>query len=366
MSTAGTAAFRPAAGGVPSARPAARESAWLPTAPCTPLACVEPAGPAVTAAPRALLRLTAVAVLVLTGIALSPLGGRIPAGLIARWCRWIVRAAGLRVRVTGAAPPAGGLLLVAPHVSWLDIPLLAAVRPARMLAKTEVRRWPVAGPLAALGGTLFIDRDLLRTLPDTVARIAGALREGQAVAVFPEGSTWCGRARGPFRRAVFQAALDAGVPVQPVRIRYRRTDGSASTVPAFVGDDTLVASLWRVASSRHLVAEVEVPGPIPPGRHPDRRRLARAAERAALPQPHGLQVRAPDLRHRPVPGPADHRRHPGGEPAPPGHVTARRAAVHGPREGAGVPARQRVADRFPAWAPGAGRDGPGTGPASPA
>ncbi|MFJ4974647.1 lysophospholipid acyltransferase family protein [Streptomyces coeruleorubidus] len=254
-------------------------SAWLPTAPCTPRACVEaPAGVTARAVPRAVLRVTGVVLLLLAGIVLSPLGARIPASMIRRWCRWIVRAAGVRVRITGAAAPTGGLLLVANHISWLDIPLLAAVRPARMLAKTEVRRWPVAGPLTARGGTLFIDRDRLRTLPDTVARIARALREGSAVAAFPEGSTWCGRAQGTFHRAVFQAALDAGVPVQPVRIRYRLTGGTTATVPAFVGDDTLLASLWRVATARGLVAEVEIRASIPPGTHCDRRSLAHSAQ----------------------------------------------------------------------------------------
>lgn len=256
--------------------------AWLPVAPCSPGACVEPPG-AAAAVPRAVLRLTAVAALLLTGIAvvLTPLGRRVPAVVVRCWCRWIVRAAGVRVRVTGTAAPAGGLLLVANHVSWLDIPLLAAVRPARMLAKGEIRRWPVAGPLVARGGVLFIERDRLRALPETVAVIARALRAGAAVAAFPEGSTWCGRAQGPFRRAVFQAALDAGVPVQPVRIRYRAGGRAVSTAPAFVGEDTLLASLWRVASAHGLTAEVEVRPAVPPGRHRDRRSLAEAAQPAA-------------------------------------------------------------------------------------
>ncbi|GHI03392.1 acyltransferase [Streptomyces cellostaticus] len=252
-------------------------SVWLPVAPCTPGACVEPAGSA-TAVPRAVLRLTAVALLVLAGILLSPLGGRIPAEWVRRWCRMVVRAIGVRVRVTGAAAPTGGLLLVANHVSWLDIPLLAAVRPARMIAKTEIRRWPVAGAVVARGGALFIERDRLRALPGTVARIAQALSQGAAVVAFPEGSTWCGRAHGRFHRAVFQAALDAGVPVQPVRLRYRQDEGGTSTAAAFVGEDTLLASLWRVAHARGLVAEVEVCPAIPPGAHRDRRALARAAQ----------------------------------------------------------------------------------------
>ncbi|WP_225635815.1 lysophospholipid acyltransferase family protein [Streptomyces solaniscabiei] len=272
-------------------------SAWLPAAPCTPGACVEPSR-AAGGVPRAVLRLTAVAVLLLAGcaVALSPLRGRLPAGLVRRWCRWIVRAAGVRLRVTGAAAPTGGLLLVANHVSWLDVPLLAAVRPARMLAKSEIRRWPVAGPLAARGGVLFIERDRLRALPDTVALVARALREGAAVAAFPEGSTWCGRAHGRFRRAVFQAALDAGVPVQPVRIRYRTGARTPSTVPAFVGEDVLLASLWRVVSARGLTAEVEVCPAVPPGRHPDRRSLADAAQSAyaaAGTGDHGHQGKAP-------------------------------------------------------------------------
>ena len=258
-------------------------SVWQPSAPCTPGACIE-ATRSVTAVPRAVLRMAAVVALVLTGVVLSPLGGRIPAELVKRWCRWIVRAAGVQVRITGTAAPTGGLLLVANHISWLDIPLLAAVRPARMLAKSDIRDWPVAGPLAARAGALFIDRNRLRALPDTVARIADALRSGQAVGVFPEGSTWCGRAQGSFRRAVFQAALDAHVPVQPVRLRYRIA-GTASTAPAFIGEDSLLASVWRVVMTRGLVAEVEVREAIPPDSHPDRRSLARAAQPESPPQP---------------------------------------------------------------------------------
>ncbi|MEU4000435.1 1-acyl-sn-glycerol-3-phosphate acyltransferase, partial [Streptomyces fungicidicus] len=113
--------------------------------------------------------------------------------------------------------------------------------------------------------------------------LATTLRGGAAVAVFPAGSTWCGRAQGRFRRAVFQAALDAGVPVQPVRIRYRGVRGTPATAPAFVGDDTLLASLWRVASARGVVAEVEVRDALPPGRHTDRRALSLAAQREAVP-----------------------------------------------------------------------------------
>ncbi|WP_078948137.1 1-acyl-sn-glycerol-3-phosphate acyltransferase [Streptomyces griseus] len=280
-------------------------SVWLPSAPCTPRACVEATGSA-AAIPRAVVRLAAVVALILVGVVLSPLGGRIPARAVRRWCRAVVRAAGVRVRISGGPVPGGGLLLVANHISWLDIPLLAAVRPARMLAKAEIRGWPVAGALAARGA-LFIDRDRLRALPETVACLARALRAGRAVAVFPEGSTWCGRAQGHFRRAVFQAALDAGVPVQPVRIRYRHTGGAASTAPAYVGDDSLLASVWRVVVARGLTAEVEVPPPLGTEHHTDRRTLALAAEARSLGRTRRTQAVAPDRLHPIVPGAAGHR-----------------------------------------------------------
>lgn len=252
-------------------------SVWLPSAPCTPGACVE-RNESVTAVPLAVLRLVAVTAVLLAGIVLLPVGRWIPAGAVRWWCRTVVRASGVRVRLSGATAPTGGVLLVANHISWLDIPLLAAVRPARMLAKSEIRQWPVAGWLTACSGALFIERDRLRALPDTVARIADALRGGAAVTVFPEGSTWCGRAQGHFRRAVFEAALDAGVAVQPVRLGYRVGQGEATTAPAFIGDDSLLSSVWRVVSARGLVAEVRVMEPVTPGSHADRRALAATAQ----------------------------------------------------------------------------------------
>lgn len=256
-------------------------SVWLPSAPCSPQACVE-ARATVAAVPRAVARFAVVVALVLLGVLVSFVGLPVPAGVVRRWCRWTARASGVRVRISGAAPPTGGLLLVANHVSWLDIPLLGAVRPARMLAKSDIRAWPVAGALLARSGVLFIERDRIRALPDTVARIAESLRGGAAVVAFPEGSTWCGRAQGRFRRAVFQAALDAGVPVQPVRVRYRFTEGGASTAPAYVGDDSLLASVWRVVSARGVVAEVDVRPVIGPDGHLDRRALAGAAQTAVI------------------------------------------------------------------------------------
>ncbi|MGW3559091.1 lysophospholipid acyltransferase family protein [Streptomyces sp. NPDC000963] len=268
---------------------------WLPTAPCTPGRCTahpddpgsgpDPGPGRATGLrpdaglPRAVARLTAGTGAVLLGLLLAPAAALLPPAarlaLVRLWARTVVRAFGVRVRYGGSPVATGPLLVVAHHVSWLDVPLLAAVLPARMVAKAEVRHWPVLGVLAALGGTLFIDRDRIRALPGTVRAMTGVLAGGGRVAVFPEGSTWCGRERGRFRPAAFQAALDADCAVQPVRIDYRPADAAA-----YVGDDPLGTSLWRVVTTRRLTAEVRLADPLPSGRHPDRRALAAAAQRA--------------------------------------------------------------------------------------
>jgi 1-acyl-sn-glycerol-3-phosphate acyltransferase len=261
-------------------------SAWLPSAPCTPQGCALHPGPAVGALITA-ARLLAGALTVAVGLLFLPvaalLGVRIRDRLTRRWARAVVRAFGVRIRIVGGkhgAPGPRGSLVVANHISWLDIPLIAAALPGRMLAKSEVRRWPVLGPLAAWGGTLFVERDRLRMLPATVREIAAALGGGSRVVAFPEGSTWCGRDQGPFRHAVFQAALDAGAAVQPVRITYLPTGAAA-----FVGDDPLLVSLWRVAAAGGLTAEIRLLPVIPAGSCPDRRSLARAAQSSLAAQP---------------------------------------------------------------------------------
>ncbi|MEU7072820.1 lysophospholipid acyltransferase family protein [Streptomyces narbonensis] len=263
-------------------------SPWLPTAPCTPARCAAHPDPdtghtaRAAGAALAAARLAAGIAAVLLGILCVPAARLLPTpvrlALVRYWVRAVVRAFGVRARLAGLPAPAGRpLLVVANHVSWLDIPLLAAVLPGRMVAKTEVRRWPVLGPLAVLGGTLFIDRDRLRALPGTVRAMAAVLAGGGRVIVFPEGSTWCGRAGGRFRPAAFQAALDGGADVQPVRIDYRPTDAAA-----YVGDDPLGASLWRLVATRGVTADVRLLEPITGARHPDRRSLAAAAQRAVV------------------------------------------------------------------------------------
>jgi 1-acyl-sn-glycerol-3-phosphate acyltransferase len=208
------------------------------------------------------------------------------------WTAAALVACGVRVRRSGPVVPAG-TLVVANHVSWLDVLALNAVAPVRMLAKREVRQWPVLGVMAACVGTVFLDRERLRALPDAVAGLAGALRAGTTIGVFAEGTTRCGRDLGTFRPAAFQAARDAGAPVVPVAVRYRSRGAALDATAAFIGDDTLADSLRRVLAAHGLVVDVVAcPAidarsvPSGPARADARRALARAsaaAIEAALP-----------------------------------------------------------------------------------
>ncbi|MFC5661633.1 lysophospholipid acyltransferase family protein [Kitasatospora misakiensis] len=266
-------------------------SVWLPTASCTPEACLTDPAPTV-ALPRRVLRLAGCLVVLTVGVALLPPARLLPRGprerLARCWARGLLGALGVAVRIVPGPAPAGrgGVLVVANHVSWLDIPLIAAARPGRSLAKTEVRDWPVLGRLLSRGGTVLLDRDRLRTLPATVAEVAAGLRAGDPVIVFPEGSTWCGRESGRFRPAFFEAAVRSGAAVQPVSIRYRLADGRPTSAPAFVGEDDLLTSLTRVVAVRGLVAELSFRPPVPappvdPARPwAARKELARAAQGA--------------------------------------------------------------------------------------
>jgi 1-acyl-sn-glycerol-3-phosphate acyltransferase len=218
-----------------------------------------------------------VAVLVVAAAAVCVLPMMKPsrrARVVRTLARTVLRCMGISHRTTGRLPKRAALL-AANHVSWLDILVLLAHAPARILAKREVAGWVVVGALARSIGTVFIDRARPRTLPGTVAEVAEALRQGAVVAVFPEGTTWCGRSSGPFRPAMFQAAIDAGVLVSPVTLRFF-AESTPTTVAAFLGDDTVFASFRRVVATRGVSVCLTAHPALHPGIGASRRALARA------------------------------------------------------------------------------------------
>ena len=193
--------------------------------------------------------------------------------LIGWWSTKMLRVMGIAMQVEGV-PHTGGTLLVANHISWLDITALHAVFPhARFVSKADVKSWPVLSHLVSAGGTLFLERERKRDALRVVHLMAEALAAGQTVAVFPEGTTSDGRALLPFHANLLQAAIATATPVQPVALRFSDADGSISAAVEFVGATTLVESLWRVACGERLVVHVALL-PARESAHLDRRALS--------------------------------------------------------------------------------------------
>ncbi|KBZ64479.1 lysophospholipid acyltransferase family protein [Mycobacterium colombiense] len=253
--------------------PAGTGHSWLPRASCD-AGCV--AAGDVPASRRRALRVTLrlmLALLLAPGLPLLavPLPGRTRVQRI--YCRLVLRCLGVRITVTGnPIRNLSGVLVVSPHMSWLDVFAIGSVLPGSFVARADMFTGPATGIVARFLKIIPIERSSLRRLPGVVDAVARRLRAGQTVVAFPEGTTWCGRDRGAFYPAMFQAAIDAGRPVQPLRLTYHHVDGSPSTVPAFVGDETLLSSIRRLLVVPRTLARVHVESLQLPGT--DRRALA--------------------------------------------------------------------------------------------
>ena len=226
------------------------------------------------AAVLAIASVAAVAIAALPRAVRPPVARR----LLRRTARTLLRVLAIETMSTGAALPTARALVVANHISWLDVIALVASANVRIVAKSEVASWPIIGRLARLSGVIFIDRERPRTLPATIAEIRDALAAGDVVAAFAEGTTSCGDHTVPYRPAVFQAAIDAGARVVPVTLRYRLGDGTPTPQPAFIGDESLTASLGRVMRLPSARLDMRVGASLHPEAGASRRTLARIAE----------------------------------------------------------------------------------------
>lgn len=269
------------------------EHAWLPRASCDE-SCMSAgaadAGRRTVVACRTTFRvmLTLLLIPALPLLAV-PMPGR--SHLQRGYCRLVLRCLGVRITVSGGPiRNLRGVLVVSPHVSWVDIFSIGAVMPGSFVARADLIDWPALGRLARLMKVIPIERSSLRRLPDVVGAIAARLRAGHTVVAFPEGTTFCGLAYGSFKPAMFQAAIDAGRPVQPLRLSYHHRDGRTSTVPAFIGDDTLLGSIRRLIVARRTIVAVHVESlELPVG---NRRTLAARCEAAVR------GGSSPDTQHR--------------------------------------------------------------------
>lgn len=173
----------------------------------------------------------------------------------------------------------GPTLFVANHTSWLDVYALLSQVDVVFVAKSDVRRWPIVGWLAARTGTVFIDRRRTPTLKAHIETMTARLLSGCSVAVFPEGTTTDGTCLLTFNSASFEAAVKASATVQPVAIRYVRHNRTRVEEAAFTGETTLLQSFHRLIDCRDCVAEITFLSPISPA-DANRRDLAQRAERA--------------------------------------------------------------------------------------
>jgi 1-acyl-sn-glycerol-3-phosphate acyltransferase len=210
---------------------------------------------------------------------------------VRRWAQQMLRALGAQVCIEGAAP-ASGALLVANHVSWLDILVISSHAPAIFVAKEEVRGWPAIGWLASRAETLFLQRSSGRSLLQVKNRIAALLLTGRNVALFPEGTTSKGSGVLPFRSGLMQAAVDGARPVQPVAIAYYGADGNRGDEAAFIDGMTLWQSIGAICRSGRITVRLAFDAPlVPAGR--SRKELAREARSviaAALAQRPARQI----------------------------------------------------------------------------
>lgn len=241
--------------------------------------CIAPAGGRL----RALCRLVVVALHIVRGLFI--VYWRMPAMSrqqrqmqVQRWSARLLRHCGVGLQVCGqpaTATNGAGLMLVANHISWLDIEALHAVGFCRFVAKSEVAQWPVVGTLANCAETLYLQRTSRRDTLRVLDCIADSLRAGDTVAVFPEGTTSDGSTLLPFYANLLQAPIDANVPVQPVALQFFDAAGRTSRAPCYIGDDTLLASVWRTLRTQGLLVRLTFGTPqLPNGRN--RQQLAQA------------------------------------------------------------------------------------------
>jgi 1-acyl-sn-glycerol-3-phosphate acyltransferase len=181
---------------------------------------------------------------------------------VQRWSAAMLSAMGVQLKVDGRIQHAGPLMVVANHISWLDITALHSVQFCRFVAKADIKHWPVIGGLADRSGTLFIERASSRDALRVVHHMADSLRAGDVLAVFPEGTTSDGTALLPFHANLFQAAVSANAPVQPVLIQYLdRRCGQSSQAPNYVGEEHFLTSVWRTLCTPGLVAHIRLGAP---------------------------------------------------------------------------------------------------------
>lgn len=200
---------------------------------------------------------------------------------IRHWSAGLLGICGIRTDIqhSASAPIAQRALIVANHVSWLDIFVINSMQPCRFVAKSDIRDWPILGWLSAKAGTVFISRGRMRDVRKIYQNLVTSIHAGDHVAFFPEGTTAAQGALLPFHANLFEAAVDAQVPIQPYALRYIGTDGKLHGAVDFIGDMSFATSMLLILRSKGITAElIPLPTIATEGKH--RRELASVTHQA--------------------------------------------------------------------------------------
>ena len=185
--------------------------------------------------------------------------------LVQQWSGLLVRSCGVRIKIDPAAAAqiddaSRGRMIVANHISWLDIFVINAIAPSCFIAKSDIAAWPLIGTLVGRVGTLFLERGKRHAVHDMIQKAQARLREGRRIAVFPEGTTSDGLRLLPFHGNLIEAAVQTPTGVVPIGLRYQDSRGMTQSGDGgamnFEGDMTFVASVMRILRGRDVIALV--------------------------------------------------------------------------------------------------------------
>jgi 1-acyl-sn-glycerol-3-phosphate acyltransferase len=202
---------------------------------------------------------------------------------IKRWSLKLIAIFGvkLEIRHVVGAEPVPRAMIVCNHICWLDIFVINSWQACRFVAKSDVRSWPLIGRLVSMAGTIFIARGRVRDVRKIFEDLVASLHAGEHVAFFPEGTTATQGMVLPFHANLFEAAIDAGVPIQPFALRYVDGDGNLHSAVEFIGDTSIVQSMAMILRAKEITAQlVLLPVIETDGAH--RRELALASRRAIV------------------------------------------------------------------------------------
>lgn len=207
--------------------------------------------------PRAILVVIWIMSSLLAVIIVFPLVSlRVRNAMNRRWSQTLLFICGVRVRVRGRPECTDASLWVANHVSWLDIFILSSVRSVIFIAKSDIRRWPVIGWMVAGAGTIFLERGHRHAIKHVSRQMQARFIGGQAVGLFPEGTTSIGFDVAPFHSSLFEPAIYTQACIQPIALRFLHR-GRRSGHAAFVGKQSLVQNLWCLLSTTQVAIELE-------------------------------------------------------------------------------------------------------------